>query len=52
MDSLLFLSALLAVAWTAVWTVMNDAKLEAKNVSHNARGRRKSQIPSQNPPSG
>jgi hypothetical protein len=50
MDSLLFLCALVAVAWTVVWTIMNDARPEAKDGSYNARGRRKSQIPSQNPP--
>jgi len=50
MDSLLFLSALAAVAWTVVWSVMNGARQEAKDGSYNARGRRKSQIPSQNPP--
>lgn len=50
MDSLLFLSALVAVAWTVVWTIMNDAHPEAKDGTYNARGRRKSQTPSQNPP--
>jgi hypothetical protein len=56
MDSLLFLGALVAVAWTVVWTIMNgagsEAKLKANSASYNARARRKSQIPSQNPPPG
>lgn len=50
MDTLLFLAALVAVGWTVVWTVMNGANPEAKSASYNARARRKSQIPSQNPP--
>ena len=56
MDSLLFLTALAAVAWTVVWTVINGAdpgaKAKANIASHNARARRKSQIPSENPPPG
>jgi hypothetical protein len=45
MDTLFFLSALVAVAWTAIWAVMNDARPAVKVATHNARGRGKSQIP-------
>lgn len=50
MDSMLFLSALVAVVWTVIWTVMNDARPVVKVATHNARGRGKSQIPPGNRP--
>lgn len=50
LDSLLFLCALVGVALTVIWTVMNGAHPEAEDGTYNARARRKSQVPSQNQP--
>ncbi len=49
MDSLLFLGALVAIAWAVVWTVMNGAHPDGEDGTLNARGRGKSRMPPQNP---